>query len=116
MRLSEQIGESEYVSRKHVLVNRKAELRGKLEAFEVNQKNRFEPVIRFILEAKYVSILRTEGNPEKNRDFLKKVGSNLRLAEKSLAVDFRNPWQFVADFNSDPASSLARQRENPENV
>ena len=115
LRLSEQISEPEYVSKKHTLVNRKAELRGKLESFETNQRNRFEPAIRFVLEAKQGAKLVLEGNPEQKRDFLKKVGSNLKLAEKSLAVDFRNPWQFVADFNSDRASSLARQRENPEN-
>ena len=116
LRLSEQISEPEYVSKKHTLVNRKAELRGKLESFEANRRNRFEPAIRFVLEAKQGAKLVLEGNPEQKRDFLKKVGSNLRLAEKSLAVDFRNPWQFVADFNSDPALSLARQRENGENL
>ena len=35
------------------LVNRKAEIRGKLEAFETNRLNRFEPAIRFVLEAKH---------------------------------------------------------------
>ena len=34
MRLNEQISEPEYVSKKYVLLNRKAELRGTLEAFE----------------------------------------------------------------------------------
>ena len=116
LRLSEQVGEPEYVSKKHTLVNRKAELRGKLESFENNRRNRFEPAIRFVLEAKQGAKLVIEGNSEQKRDFLKKVGSNLRLAEKSLAVDFRNPWQFVADFNSDPALSLARERENGENL
>jgi len=28
------------------------------------------------------------GNPEQKRDFLKKIGSNLRMAEKALSVDF----------------------------
>ena len=43
MRLNEQIDKSEYVLKKHTLLNRKAELRGKLEAFEHNRLNRFEP-------------------------------------------------------------------------
>ena len=107
MRLSEQIGEPEYVSKKHSLVNRKAELRGKLEAFEHNRRNRFEPAIRFVLEAKHGAQLLADGNPEQKRDFLKKVGSNLRVAEKALSVDFKNPWQFVADFNSSRASARA---------
>ena len=43
MRLNDQISEPEYISEKHAFVNRKAELKGKLEAFECNRSNRFEP-------------------------------------------------------------------------
>jgi len=41
-----------------------------------------------------------EGNGEKNRDFLKKIGSNFQMAEKSLAVEFKNLWNLLAEFNS----------------
>ena len=93
--------------------NRKAELKGKLEAFEQNRKNRFEPDIRFFLEAKNATFLLAEGNPVKNRDFLKKIGSNFHVAEKSLTVEFKNPWNLLAEFNSDSTTILARQRGNP---
>ena len=112
MRLNEQITEPEYVSKKHILVNRKAELKGKLEAFEHNRQNRFEPAIQFVSEAKNATFLLAEGNKEKNRDFLKKIGSNFLVAEKSLAVEFKNPWKILAEFNSDPSTTIARQREN----
>ncbi len=115
MRLSEQIGETEYVSKKHTLVNRKAEIRGKLEAFETNRLNRFEPAIRFVLEAKHGANLLAEGNPEHKRDFLKKTGSNFFVAGQALTVTFLTHWQLVADFNSVLTSPLARQRENCEN-
>jgi hypothetical protein len=107
MRLSEQVGETEYVSKKHDLVNRKAELRGKLESFAENRRNRFEPAIRFVLEAKHGGKLLVEGNPEQKRDFLKKIGSNLQVREKALGVTFKSPWQFVADFNSATAPVFA---------
>ena len=115
MRLSEQIGESEYVSKKHTLVNRKAEIRGKLEAFETNRLNRFEPAIRFVLEAKHGANLLAEGNPEQKRDFLKKTGSNFFVAGQALSVTFLTHWQLVADFKSVLTSPHARQRENCEN-
>ena len=115
MRLSEQIGESEYVSKKHTLINRKAEIRGKLEAFASNRLNRFEPAIRFVLEAKHGANLLAEGNPEQKRDFLKKAGSNFFVAGQALTVTFLTHWQLVADFNSVPTSPHARQRENCEN-
>jgi len=100
MRLNEQINEPEYVSKKHILVNQKAELKGKLEAFEHNRTNRFEPAIQFVLEAKQATFLLAEGNHEKNRDFLKKIGSNFQMAEKSLSVEFKKPWNLLAEFNS----------------
>ena len=106
MRLNEQISEPEYISKKCVLVNQKAELKGKLEAFEHDRQNRFEPAIRFILEAKQATILLAEGNQEKNRDFLKKIGSNFQMAEKSLVVEFKKPWNLLAEFNSAPITKL----------
>jgi hypothetical protein len=111
MRLSDQISETEYVPKKYTLVNRKAELRGKLEAIEANRRNRFEPAIRFVLEAKSLANLLAEGNPDKNRDFLQKTGSNFQVAGQALTVTFRTHWQLVADFNSDPTPTSARERE-----
>lgn len=72
MRLNEQISETEYVSKKSFLVNQKAELKGKLEAFETNRTNRFEPAIAFIKEAKHATFMLAGENSEQKRDFLKK--------------------------------------------
>jgi hypothetical protein len=33
------------------------------------------------------------------------------VADKSLAVEFKNPWNLLADFNSDLSNTHARQRE-----
>jgi hypothetical protein len=112
MRFNDQINEPEYVSKKLILVNQKAELKGKVEAFEHNRMNRFEPAIAFVKEAKRATLLLAEKNPEKNRDFPKTIGSNLQLAEKSLSVVFKNPWKIIADFNSKPVTSLSHQHKN----
>jgi hypothetical protein len=114
MRLNEQISEAEYVSKKAILVNRKAELRGKLAAFEHNRQNRFEPAIQFVLEAKNSTFLLAERNREKNRDFLKKIGSNFQVAEKSLTVEFKKPWNLLAEFNSARTTNLAACGEKSE--
>jgi hypothetical protein len=82
-----------------------------LEAFEHNRRNRFEPAIQFVLETKQATILLSEGKPEQKRDFLKKIGSNFQLADKSLAVEFKKHWKILAEFNSDSTTSNARQRE-----
>jgi hypothetical protein len=36
------------------------------------------------------------------------------VADKSLAVEFKNPWNLLADFNSDLSNTHARQREKSE--
>jgi len=46
--------------------------------------------------------LLAEGNQEKKRDFLKKIGSNFQMADKSLAVEFKKPWNLLAEFNPAP--------------
>jgi site-specific DNA recombinase len=113
MCLNEQVSEPEYLAKKQMLVNQKAELRGKLEAFERNRANRFEPAIAFVKEAKKATFLLAEGKAEEKRDFLRKIGSNFQVAEKTLTVEFKNPWIYLADFNSDPTTLAARQREKP---
>ena len=44
---------------------------------------------------------------EQKRDFLKKIGSNLQVANKTLSVTFKTPWQLVADWNSTRAKARA---------
>ena len=70
--------------------------------------------IRFVLEAKDATILLAEGNQEKKRDFLKKIGSNFQVAEKSLAVEFKKPWNLLAEFNSARTTTLAAGGEKSE--
>ncbi|MDR3455929.1 MAG: hypothetical protein P4N60_00670 [Verrucomicrobiae bacterium] len=82
-----------------------------LEAFAQNRLNRFEPAIAFIKEAKQATILLAEGNSEQKRDFLKKIGSNFQMANKSLAVEFKKPWNLLVEFNFDLTTQNTRQRE-----
>jgi hypothetical protein len=44
---------------------------------------------------------------EQKRDFLKKIGSNFQMADKSLALEFKKPWNLLAEFNSAPIATLA---------
>jgi hypothetical protein len=75
---------------------------------------RFEPAIQFVKEVRTAGILLTEKNPEKNRDFLRKIGSNFQVAQKTLSVVFKNPWQILADFNSKHSPLLAACGEKSE--
>ncbi len=82
-------------------------MKGRIEAFERNRTNRFEPAIRFVSEAKQATFLLAEGNAVGKRDFLKKIGSNLQVKDRTLTVEFKKPWNLLADFNLERVPALA---------
>jgi hypothetical protein len=82
MRLSRQISEPEYVSKKHILVNQKAELKGKLEAYERNRANRFEPakgVPDFVIFADGGRVFAIECKPAKGKLTPEQAGWRMML-------------------------------------
>ena len=101
MVLDNQISQEEYANKKHKLINRKKELREKLAAFERKSDNRFERLIRFIKEANQAENIALRGNPEQCRDFLKKIGSNPRIGERTLAISLKNPFVLSAKWRAE---------------
>ena len=56
-------------------------------------------------------------NPEQGRDFLKKIGSNFHIAERTLAVDLKKPWRIARSWHSvsrsiAPHSAVSGKSEN----
>lgn len=87
----------EYRQAKNDLIERKQELKEKLDMLEANRGNWFEPAIRFVKATKQALFLTENGSGEKQRDFLRKVGSNLTISNRHLSVVPRKPWQLVVD-------------------
>jgi len=40
-------------------------------------------------------------NPERIRDFLKKIGSNFRIADRTLACDFKNAFKIAEKYHAE---------------
>ena len=102
----------EYRESKNKLINQKQVLKDKSKAFEQKSNDRFELAIKFIQTSKEAKIIALQENPERIRDFLKKIGSNFRIAEQNLHFDFKNAWKMLAKV-ADPA--LAGEAANPQN-
>jgi hypothetical protein len=81
-------------------------IEGTIGVVEENHRNLFVP------EAKSAANLLAEGDQEKNRDFLKKIGSSLTVAEKRLSVELKNPWKIVAEFNCAPMFDTSNSSQN----
>ena len=64
-------------------------------------------MIQFIKEVNQAENIALQENPERIRDFLKKIGSNFRLAERTLSLDLKNAWKIPAKFNAERRSREA---------
>lgn len=67
----------------------KKNLEEKILSFVWKNNNRFELAINFIRESNQAEKYDQQKNPERIRDFLKKIGSNFRIADRTLLLDFK---------------------------
>ena len=91
----------EYRDMKNKLVNEKQLLKEKISAFGRKSNNRFELAIAFLKEANQAEKYAQQENPERIRDFLKKIGSNFRIADRTLACDFKNAFQIAGKYHAE---------------
>ncbi len=87
---------NEYQEVRGKLVAHKQTLKDQRTAIEASKGNWFEPAIRFVKASKQASFLAQTGSDTEKREFLRKVGSNLRVENQLLSVDLRGAWKLVA--------------------
>ena len=75
-----------------------------LTASKQKSDNRFEPLIRFLKTVNQAEKIALQENLEGIQDFLKKIGSNFRIAERTLSLDLKNAWEIPAKFNAERRS------------
>ncbi len=109
------IGKSEYQAKKEALLKSKIELEERLKRLEQEAMGWLEPCREFLEAAHQAPQLVAEGNLESHKEMLKKIGSNFRLAAKTLRFDYRLPWRIVERRAATaPVSKWWRRRElNP---
>jgi site-specific DNA recombinase len=87
----------EYRVAKQQLVEEKQELKDRLAILATSQETWLEPTIRFISDVKSTELLTAIGSDKEKREFLKKVGSNLKISDRHLSVEPRGAWKLVVD-------------------
>jgi len=115
MILEKSISQEEYNVKKQKILNRKIEISEKLKAFEQKSHNRFELAIQFIKEANQAKNIALQENPEGIRDFLKKIGSNFQISDRTLFFNFKNAWKILAFRNAEVRSAEATTDQNRKN-
>ncbi len=113
--LDEDIEKATYLSKKDELLRERASVHEQLEAARKNGKNWVEPLRKWIIDMKKATELVSSDNLDEMREFLRMFGSNPVMRDKSIAITFSPPSEFVsackagADF-AHPLLSIARKR------
>jgi len=63
---------------------------------ERNGNHWLEPLENFVNVAHQAQIVASVHDLESLKDFLKRIGSNLRLSDRALRVAYENPWAILA--------------------
>jgi hypothetical protein len=95
--LDQLFSEQEYRAKKNQILADKQGLNERLKTLNQTHETRFEPCIRFVNRLKEAKIAASSTDDAEKRDFLKKVGSNLELVNRTLRFVPRNAWQLVVD-------------------
>ena len=86
---------SEFQQKKNSLTSEKKTLEEKLSDFERKGNHWLELTRNWIIEANQAKNFVLEGNFSEMQNFLKKIGSNRRILNQRLFVDFKKPWNYL---------------------
>ncbi len=104
----------EYQEKKNTLVSEKKTIEEQLSNFERKGNRWLELMRNWIMEANQAQNLIEQENLPKMRDFLVAIGSNRRLASGTLSVDWKTPWNFLADLPNGVRSTEPNFSSNSE--
>ncbi len=101
LQLEGSLSQTEYATKKHKLILAKKDFQEKIQSFERKSNNRFELAIAFLKDANQAEKYAQQENPVAGRDFLKKIGSNFRIADRTLACDFKNAFKIAEKYHAE---------------
>jgi len=111
--LSGAVSTEEYAEKKQKILNQKIEISEKLKAFEKKGYSWFEPAKNFILVSNEAKNAASNADLAEKAQFLKKVGSNLVLADQNVKYFPRTAWKILG--NLPPFAAESRERDEAEN-
>lgn len=116
-----EIPKESYLKKKEELMKEKLLLNQRRQDFEQKRKNWIEPLRNWILDTKEANKLASSDNFYEIREFVRKVGTNPQLFNKSVSFSFIPPFDFLAKMNSkilaEPrAERGARQKSAAKNL
>jgi len=117
LQLSGTISTEEYAEKKQKILNQKIETSEKLRAFQQRGYSWLEPAKNFILASNEAKKVASGTDLTEKAQFLKKVGSNLVLADQNIKYFPRGAWKILGNlphFSAEPRSGEAEKAVNNE--
>ncbi len=87
----------EFQEMKNKLMSEKKDIEEKLSSFERKGNHWLELTRNWILETNQAKNLACKENFDEIKIFLKTIGSNRRLTAGRLVIDFKKPWNYLAE-------------------
>ena len=112
LQLSETISTEEYAEKKQKILNQKIEISEKLKAFQQKGCSWLEPAKNFILTSNEAKNAASGTNLTDKAQFLKKVGSNLVLADQNVKYFPRGAWKILGNLPPNGAESRSGEAQN----
>ena len=85
----------EFQLKKNSLMSEKKDIEEKLSDFERKGNHWLELVRNWIIEVNQAKNFALSGNFLEMKNFIKKIGSNRRILNQRLFVDFKKPWNYL---------------------
>ena len=94
--LEEVISREEYTGQKEKLVLEKSAVAARLAEVERQGNHWLEPLARFVRAAHQAHSVAFTDNLDSLKEWTIRIGSNLRLAGRTVRLEYENPWRLVA--------------------
>jgi hypothetical protein len=95
--IAKELSQEEYQRKKANLLNEKKDLQERLGEIEKTSGGWLEPSKNFITTCNSAGSIAWQGNPAAKRDFLKILGSNFVLKDRTLSFSMKKPFSIVAE-------------------
>jgi len=90
------IAREEYAEQKEKLLSQKSAVSARLAQVERQGNHWLEPLERFVRASHQAHSAAVGGNLDSLKEWTNRVGSNRRLAGRTVRLAYENPWRLVA--------------------
>ncbi|MFQ5847989.1 MAG: hypothetical protein ACE5IQ_10035 [Candidatus Methylomirabilales bacterium] len=90
------IAREEYAGQKEKLLSQKSAVTARLGQIERQGNHWLEPLTQFVSRANQAHSVAVGGNLDSLKEWTSRIGSNHRLAGRTVRLAYENPWRLVA--------------------